>query len=47
MRDSGDESSPLKSLHNKLIAMRAQLESVPKSKYIGYRFHDDENRNIY
>lgn len=27
MRDSGDESSPLKSLYNKLIAMRSQLES--------------------
>jgi len=27
MRDSGNESSDLKSLYNKLIAMRAQLES--------------------
>lgn len=27
MRDSGNESSSLKSLYNKLVAMRAQLES--------------------
>jgi hypothetical protein len=27
MRDSGNESSSLKSLYNKLVAIRAQLES--------------------
>jgi len=27
MRDSGNESSSLKSLYNKLVAMRSQLES--------------------
>lgn len=27
MRDSGNESHSLKSLYNKLVAMRAQLES--------------------
>lgn len=34
MRDSGNESSSLKSLYNKLIAMRAQLESLKYYKDI-------------
>ena len=33
-------------LQSKLVTMRAELE-YPKEKYMGYRFHDDENRNIY
>lgn len=49
MFELDDIPKNLYSLKLKLIKMRAELESIPKAKseYMGYRFHDDENRNIY
>jgi hypothetical protein len=49
MFELDDIPTNLYSLKLKLIKMRAELESIPKPKreYIGYSFHDDENRNIY